>query len=262
MAAIFPGCHGQPGRSQDLKMEVTGFLQEHWVSILVASYLIGMTVYGHHRGFLRLSISLAALVLSALVIRFAMPPVTAFIKENSEIRQWVGQIMLEKAGLGEGGEGGLALPAQQRAAIEGTELPEALKRALIENNNDEIYRMLGVEAFVDYVASYLADRIIHTLAFVILFLAVYIGIRLLAHALDLIARLPVLYGMNQIAGALLGLIQALAYFWIFCLVLELFAGTGWGRYLLDSMESVPWVCFLCHHNLLAGLAPGILHGLL
>lgn len=232
------------------------------MSVLMASYLIGMTVYGHHRGFLRLSISLAALALSALVIRFAMPPVTAFIKENTEVRQWVGQIMLEKAGLGGGEGGGLALPAQQRTAIEDMELPEALKQALIENNNEEIYQMLGVEAFVDYVASYLADRIIHTLAFVLLFLAVYISIRLLAHALDLIARLPVLHGMDQITGALLGLIQALAYFWIFCLVLELFAGTGWGRYLLDSIESVPWVSFLYHYNLLTGLAPSILRGLL
>ncbi len=242
-----------------MKMEIAGALQEHWVSILMASYLIGMMVYGHHRGFLRLSVSMAALVLSALVIRIAMPPVTDYIKENSEVRQWVGQLMLEKAGLGAGGS---TLPAQQRAALESAKLPEALKKALIENNNEEIYRALGVEDFVDYVASYLADRIIHAFAFVLLFLAVYIGIRLLARTLDLIARLPVLYGLNQIAGALLGSIQALAYFWIFCLILELFSGTGWGRYLLDSIESVPWVSFIYHHDLLSGLATGVLHGLL
>ena len=46
-------------------MEITEFLQNHWVSILVASYLIGMMLYGHHRGFLHLSISMAALAVSS-----------------------------------------------------------------------------------------------------------------------------------------------------------------------------------------------------
>ena len=91
-------------------MEITGALQEHWVSVLMASYLIGMTLYGHHRGFLRLSISMAALIISTLALRFAMPSVTAFIKEDSQVRQWVGETILEKVGLEEKGAGGLTLP--------------------------------------------------------------------------------------------------------------------------------------------------------
>ena len=243
-------------------MEITGALQEHWVSVLMASYLIGFTLYGHHRGFLRLSISMAALIISTLALRFAMPSVTAFIKEDSQVRQWVGETILEKVGLEEKGAGGLTLPAQQRAAIESTELPEAVKKALIEDNNEEIYRALGVDAFVDYVSTYLADRIINTSAFVLLFLTIYIGIRLLARGLGLIVRLPILYGLDQIAGAVLGLVLALVYFWLFCLVSGLFAGTEWGRYLLTSIESTPWVSFLYHYNLLSMLAAGALHGLL
>ncbi len=169
---------------------------------------------------------------------------------------------MEKVGLEEKGAGGLTLPAQQRAAIESTELPEAVKKALIEDNNEEIYRALGVDAFVDYVSTYLADRIINTSAFVLLFLTIYIGIRLLARGLGLIVRLPILYGLDQIAGAVLGLVLALVYFWLFCLVSGLFAGTEWGRYLLTSIESTPWVSFLYHYNLLSMLAAGALHGLL
>lgn len=239
-------------------MEITEFLQKHWLSVFMASYLIGMMLYGHYRGFLHLSISLAALAVSLLTVRAAMPHVTAFVKSNEGIHQWMEDSLLKAAGLEDLQGHGLILPAEQRAAIEGTNLPEVMKRALIENNNEEIYHILGVDVFADYVGSYLADRIINTLTFILLFLAVYVGIRLLAHALDLIARLPILYGLNQIAGAVLGLIQALAYFWIVCLALNLFISTGWGQYLLNTIEATPWISFLYHNNLLLKAAAGIL----
>ena len=53
-------------------MEITEFLQEHWVSVFVASYLMGMMLYGHYRGFLRLSVSLAAWCCH-FVVRAAAP---------------------------------------------------------------------------------------------------------------------------------------------------------------------------------------------
>lgn len=239
-------------------MEITEFLQEHWLSVFMASYLIGMMLYGHYRGFLHLSISMAALAVSLLVVRTAMPQATAFVKENEGIHQWVEQSMLRAVGLDGLQEYGLVLPSEQRAVIEGTDLPDIMKKALIENNNEEIYHILGVDAFADYIGSYLADRIINTLTFILLFFIVYIGIRILAHALDLIAKLPILYGLNQIAGAVLGLIQGLAYFWIVCLVLNLFISTEWGQYLLNAIEATPWVSFLYHNNLLLKIAAGIL----
>lgn len=238
-------------------MEISEFLQEHWLSVFMASYLIGMMLYGHYRGFLRLSISMAALAISLLIVRAAMPQATGFVKSNEGIRRWMEGTMMKAAGLEHLQEYEVILPAEQRAVIEGTKLPEMLKQALIENNNEEIYHILGVDAFAEYIGSYLADRIINTLSFILLFLMVYIGIRLLAYCLDLIARLPILYGLNQIAGAALGLIQALAYFWISCLALNLFAHTGWGLYLLDTIEATPWISFLYHNNLLLKAAAGI-----
>ncbi len=242
-------------------MEITEFLQNHWVSILVASYLIGMMLYGHHRGFLHLSISMAALAVSLLAVHFAMPQVREFIKENTGIRQWLQETMISAVGLDELTNESFVLPAQQRAMLEGSKLPEILKNILMENNNEEIYKMLGVEAFADYISAYLADRIINTLIFFAMFFSIYLGIRFLIHALDLIARLPVLCGMNQLAGAALGLVLGFVYFWIFCLALNLFIGTEWGQYLLDSIEATSWVSMLYHYNMLSKLAMGIVWNL-
>lgn len=246
-----------------MNLDIAAFMQDNWLSVLVACYLIGMMLYGHYRGFLRLAVSMAALLIALIGVRVMMPQVTAFLKENTGIHQWMEDTMLQAVGLDEWGMDGQAvLPAEQRTLIEGISLPQSIKDALIENNNEEIYQLLGIDKFIDYIGSFLADRIINTLAFIILFIAVYVIIRVLAHLLDIVARLPVLSGMNQIAGAVLGLAMALFYFWIFCLVLNLFVSTDWGQYLIDSIESTPWLSFLYRNNILSGILLSVIWNLL
>lgn len=246
-----------------MNLDIAAFMQDNWLSVLVACYLIGMMLYGHYRGFLRLAVSMAALLIALIGVRVMMPQVTAFLKDNTGIHQWMEDTMLQAVGLDEWGMDGQAvLPAEQRTLIEGISLPQSIKDALIENNNEEIYQLLGVDKFIDYIGSFLADRIINTLAFIILFIAVYVIIRVLAHLLDIVARLPVLSGMNQIAGAVLGLAMALFYFWIFCLVLNLFVSTDWGQYLIDSIESTPWLSFLYRNNILSGILLSVIWNLL
>lgn len=245
-------------------MDIAAFWEENWLSILAACYLIGMMLYGHYRGFLRLAVSMAALLIALVGVRVMMPQVTAFLKENTGIHQWMEETMLQAVGLDEwsGQESASVLPAEQRTLIEEISLPQSIKDALIENNNEEIYQLLGVERFIDYIGSFLADRIINTLAFIILFLVVYIAVRVLAHLLDIVAHLPVLSGMNQIAGAVLGLAMALFYFWIFCLVLNLFVSTDWGQYLINTIEATPWLAFLYRNNLLSGILLSVIWNLL
>lgn len=231
-------------------MEIVEILQGHWLSLLMGAYLVGMALYGHYRGFLRLAVSMAALVLSLGAVRMAMPPLTAFLKENTGIHQWMQESLEEAIGL-EGITGNMNLPAQQRAAIEEMPLPKSVKQILVENNNEEIYRILGVDGFIDYIASFLAGRIINALAFVLLFITMNVGLHVLSRCLNLIARLPVLYGLNQIAGAVLGVMMALSYFWVACLSLNIFVSTDWGNYILSSIEQTPWIAWLYHNNLLS-----------
>ncbi len=236
-------------------MDIAGFLGDSWLSVLVAAYLIGMTLYGHYRGFLRLVVSMTALLIALAGVRLMLPQVTSYLKENTEFHQWMEESMLRAVGMDEWSseEDTAMLPAEQRAVIEGISLPESMKEALIENNNEEIYQLLGVDQFIDYIGSFLADRVINTMAFIVLFLVVYIVVRILAHFLNVVSHIPVLSGINQIAGAILGLAMALFYFWIFCLILNLFVGMGWGQYLISSIEETPWIAFLYQNNLLSGI---------
>lgn len=251
---------------------------ENWLSIVVGVYLLSMVLYGHYRGFIRLVVSVAALIAALTIVHVSMPKVTEYLNENTTIRQTLTENMKKAAGLAssdtneseesnieeghpEGSNTEEGLPAMQRLAIENMELPQSLKKALIENNNSEVYELLGVNAFADYVGSYLADLILNTVGSVILFAVVYLVIRLVVRWLDLIARLPILSGMNKLAGALLGGVEGILFLWILCLVVTACSGTSWGMILIRQIEASKWLTFLYENNLLNAVFLSMLHGI-
>ena len=65
------------------------FFQENWLPVLVALYLAGMVLYGHYRGFIRLAVSLTALIITLVIVRLALPYVTDYIQENTTISESV-----------------------------------------------------------------------------------------------------------------------------------------------------------------------------
>ena len=128
--------------------------------------------------------------------------------------------------------------------IEELPIPEQMKRLLTENNNIEVYKMMGVEFFRDYVGGYLADTILKATVFMVLFLAVFIVLQIVVIWLDLIAKLPILSGINKIAGAVLGGVEALIFIWIVCLILTAFSGTGFGKTALTQIDASIWLSWI------------------
>ncbi|GLC80871.1 CvpA family protein [Lacrimispora brassicae] len=242
---------------------MTKLYMENWLSVVAGIYLLGMVLYGHYRGFIRLVVSMLAVVLSLTVVRVSLPTVTGFLKENTGLQQTISDNMKKSMGLepeeSPSGEV-LEAPSAQRTVIESLKLPQNVKNALIENNNSEVYQMLGVQAFTDYIGSYLADVILNSAGFVLLFAGIYLFSRLVMRWLDIIARLPILSGINKIAGALLGGLEGLVFLWITCLLVTAFSGTEWGLVLTRQIEASKWLSFLYSHNFLNLMVLGVLRG--
>lgn len=221
---------------------------ENWLSIAVAVYLIGMVLYGHYKGFIKLAVSAVALIITFATIHVAMPRVTDFLKNNTKIYSSFEQSMKDAMKLDENADS--EEPSGQRSIIEGLELPKQLKDALLENNNNEVYKVLGVDTFTQYVASYLANSILNIVGFLVLFVVVFAALNILTVWLDLVARLPILSGINKIAGGLLGGIEGLIFLWIICLFITAFSGTAGGRALIQQIESSAFLSYIYNHNLL------------
>ena len=237
---------------------------KNWLEIAVAVFLIGMVLNGHYKGFIRLAVSMVAFVATLVIVNMAMPKVSVMLKENTPIVTWIQQGVEKASGLEFAKESGVGegMPAEQRMSIEGLNIPEEIKEILIANNNNEVYQALGVEAFTDYIGNYLANIIVNLVGFVLLFVVIYVVIHLIMSALDVMARLPILSGLNKVAGALLGGVQGLLYLWVGCLVLTACSSAGWAMALIRQIEASSWLTVLYHYNIVSKLAFGIIQGII
>ena len=239
---------------------------DNWLEIAIGVFLLGMVLYGHWRGLIRLAVSMLALLITFVVVRLAMPYAADYVRQNTSVYEWLAK-RVEAAVQPEELLGntipGMALetPSFQRQFIEGMELPDEIKELLIENNNSEMYELLGVTAFTEYIGNYLANLMLNLIGFVISFLVVYVSLRLLANALDLVAKLPILSGMNHLAGALLGGLHGLLFVWIFFLVLTIFSKAAWSQQMLTQIRASGWLSLLYRYNLLTRLILGIFKGI-
>lgn len=236
---------------------------KNWLELGIIAFLLGMMLYGHYKGFLRLAVSMVSLIATLLIVNMVLPEASAMLKENTQLRSWIEQGVSKVAGLAsEEDEAQAGMPSQQRQLIEDLNLPEELKDVLIENNNNEIYKALGVEAFNDYVGSYLVNIVLNVLGFILMFIIVYMLIYLMTNWLDLVVKLPILSGLNKIAGAVLGGVQGVFYLWIISLVVMAFSGTAWATVVIQWIEESRWLSFLYHYNIISKLFFRVILGVL
>ena len=136
---------------------------ENWLPIAVGVFWGGMILYGHYRGFIRQAVSMAALLVTLVVVDLSMPYVTDYLKNSTFVYQAFETGVKNATGVNEQMES--SVPAQQRMIIESLNLPEQIEEALLENNNTEIYEILGVDRFTDYISGYLTNAFINIVGF-------------------------------------------------------------------------------------------------
>lgn len=237
-------------------------IAENWLSVGAGIFLLGMMLHGHYRGAVRQCVSLGALILTIVLVKIGTPYMTQAVRENPAIRQNAAEAILNAAGWKEDFGKNSEVPAVQRTVIENLNLPDPLKDLLLENNNSEFYSILGVEQFAEYVSTYLADILIHTVGSAILFAVIYSLIHMLVRWLHILSRLPILYGLDHIAGAVLGVFQGLVLLWLGCFVVGLCSATSWGRELEQQIQASAWLSFLYQYNMIHVLLGSVIRGIL
>ena len=231
---------------------------KNWLEIVVGVYLLGMILYGHYRGFIRMAVSMVALIATFAIVRIAMPYVNEAAIERTPLYEWI-----------KGGIEHALIPeeysseaADEQAMIEGLGLPKEIQELLIENNRPDVYQALGVQVFTEYLGNYLAGLLVNTVGFVLLFVLVYIAVRLIMRWLDIMARLPIISGVNKLTGALLGGAEGLFFLWLLSLLVTAFSQSPWGAMIIAQIESSRWLTFLYHYNFVSKVVLGIIRGVL
>lgn len=201
--------------------------------VVGAIFLISIIV-GYVRGFLKITVSLAITVASIFLVMAISPHISGWLQESTSIEETVKNKLEGMIELPEGVDAdalaSVEIPREQQISlIEGAGLPSMIQDMLLENNNNEAYEALGVTNFVDYIGAYITKVVADILSFLIAWIIVTIIARILMGVIGLINKLPVIGGLNKIAGAVVGAGIALIIVWILFILVTLLYSTTVGQ---------------------------------
>ena len=195
----------------------------NYLEILVFLFLLAMIISGYNKGLLKISITMLALISSVIALNVVNPYLRNELQKNTKINQFVLTTIYEKIGLGEMHEDSSNAKGRSEA-IDKLNVPAQIKDILKKNDDRAVYEKLGVYTFV------------------------WLVLGILFKGNKLLAKLPVLGGLNKTLGAIAGLLFGLTMFWIICIFLIVFSTTKTGRYIYSLIESSPFLLFLSRQN--------------
>lgn len=230
-----------------------------WLGIAVLALIAAACIMGFRKGFVKEIVSVFFMLISFLLVWAINPYVNSFVKEytpvydtiQGECQNLVSEQIGNKKALDK---------EEQKQAVENLELPDLLKNALVENNTVDTYRYLAVSTFTDYISDSLAVMAVNGISFLISFIISAAVIKLLRVILNVLTKLPVLHGINKIAGAAVGGLKCIIFIWIAFLVITLLCDTSLGQQGMALIQQDAFLNFLYNQNIFVKVFMSVFYG--
>lgn len=219
------------------------------LTIVALLILAVCAIEGLTRGFVKTIFTLFGLVAAIAAAVFLSPQLSSWLADTSLYDGVEKQVENVVTDSGSSGEDGLSIGEAAKVFA----LPSMLTGELQSGSTG-----FSQENLTDYTVSYLTGKIIDIIAFVIILLAVWILLAILAHVLNLLTHAPVLNALNRFGGLLVGIIKGMLILWVFCLVIMLAAGLNVGTDLYAQIQESSFLNWVYNHNLLLTLLSGLI----
>lgn len=218
-------------------------------SLLIVGIIFLVSVLvGYKRGFIKIIASLITTIASIILVLTLSPHVSAWIQDNTQLREVVHEKCLEI--VEQAGESVDTTLEGQIAFIEGAQIPDVFRQMLQENNNDEVYSALGVGSFIEYISAYITKIIADVLAFLVVMLVITIAVRIIMKVLGIFGKLPVIGGVNKVAGGALGIVSGLVIVWLLFFVVTLLYNTPVGITVFEDISDSKILTYLYDNNII------------
>ncbi len=211
--------------------------------IIMAVYII----IGAYRGLVKTLFSLCTLAVAVFIAGQAGPYVGKVLQRTaiyevieSGIEEQVSDFawqQAEKAG-------------EQIEVIDAMPMPEVIRSSLVENNNQEIYNALNIDAFAQYLSAYLTCLVLNAIGFVLTFILAILILKALEAGFDMLSKLPVIHTFNGLGGAAVGAVKGMIVLWVLCIFVTMIASTSLGSYILDQINNNSILSLIYNNNIL------------
>lgn len=193
------------------------------IDLILLAVLAVSAIIGKIRGLIRSVMRLVTFVASVLVGILFTPAVSSWLFEHfkgffsGQIYSFLSNQMQNK----NPADFFAALPENvtsiaNRFGISASDLADKFNAEALEHSADH-----AIHTVSEYMADPVAALSSKVVAFLFLFLVTFVACTVIAHLLNLVAKLPVLHTANALGGLLIGAVFGLAWVWILCVALNL-----------------------------------------
>lgn len=217
--------------------------------ILIVTTVIFFTavIIGAFRGFIKTFFSAFSILLALFIAVQTGPYLGKMLQHTAVYRGITSQI---QESLNEQTDSAADKVSDQIDTITAYPIPEFIRKALIENNNSQIYEALGVYDFNAYVAAYMACLVVNALSFLIVFIAAFLILKIIEGTLNLISKLPVLHSINKVGGFFCGIVHGLMLIWMFGVIIMALSWTSMGQWASREINNNMILSMIYNNNLI------------
>lgn len=218
--------------------------------IAVLAIMVVCIGLGYRRGLIRTVFGLGSFVVSILLANRLYPYVSRFLRGTAlydSLKDAVIHSMNLRAVF-------TAHTAQtQTELINSLPIPDTFRDALYAYNTPDMYELLNVSTIEDYIGGYFANIALNIISMAVVFVLVWVLMKLIGNALDIIGRLPVINTFNRAGGLAAGIAMGVLLVWAgFALMNLLFVNPSHPEIfaMLNTSAAAKW---LYGNNLLVPL---------
>lgn len=192
----------------------------NFLDIIVIIIMAYCLISGYMKGLVRTIFDLFSYIIALAAANKAYPYVSKLLRYENGPYDRVKISIIETLNLSEVIEKNISQGSEK--IINTLPFPDFINNKLIEMNNPEIYKLLGVSTLEDYIGGYFANIFINILAGIIVFIVVTVAMKVIIFTMDILCKLPVINKFNKTGGLIVGLFTGALYIWIGLIIYTLF----------------------------------------
>lgn len=210
----------------------------NWLLIVVSIFLIVCALNGYRLGFVKKLFTTVSFVITIIAASALTPYISDFLTNSTSVHETIKESTIGiLEGTNESNE-------SKVETVDAIKLPSIVKKMIAQDNGKE--SITG--SIFDYIGNELADTIVNAMSFAIAFVVITFVLRTTVFTLDIIANLPIIKGINQYAGLILGAAEGLAIVWIVFLIITIVGNTELGKMMTKYIEESQFLSFIYNYN--------------
>ncbi len=217
------------------------------VDYIILAIIAIIVITSYYRGFIKTLFDTISMLVTYGLTYYLYPYVSKFVRMETNLYRDLTEYINDKFDFDKILQGVVTKEGELKA-IKDLPLPESIKDIITANNNLEMFELLDVSSFAEYISGSLASIVVNVIVFVALFLIIWIALSILINALNLVAMLPGLKEVNKLAGAGVGLLQGIIFIFIGFAVVSLVISVNNSIELVTLIEESTVGSFLYNNN--------------